>query len=147
VAYRDIARRPSGPGRGNTPTRSARWPRRSGKDPEGMTMPTRREREERAEYDRLHAKYGRASKRQRSEPANRRAEDDDDSPLLVLSGKRADSFLSRLFDQADDEDQADDDEADDDEEDQADDDDDDDDDEDPGPPPGHKFFRGRGGRG
>lgn len=106
-------------------------------------MATRREREERAEYERLHQKYGDAPKSTRPR-RQRPADDDDDSPVLMFSGRRADGLISRLFgdddqDQSDDDDQGDDDQGDDDDPD----DDDDQDLEDEKPARGHRFFEGR----
>jgi hypothetical protein len=90
-------------------------------------------RAERAEYERLHKLINR--KTREPEP------DDDDSPVLMFSGKRADALLGRMFgdhhDDQDDDDQDDDDQ------------DDDDQDDEPDPPTrrsGNKFFGSRSAR-
>lgn len=110
-------------------------------------MTTRREREERAEYDRLHAKYGK--QRPAAAPADDDEEDDDeeDDGVFILAGRRADQFMESMFGtgkktkrKAAEPDDA---EPDDDEED----DDDEDLEEEPTPRTGPRFFRGRTVRG
>lgn len=96
----------------------------------------RSDNDERAEYERLRAKYEQPHK---AEPA-----DDDNDGIMLFFGRRADQLLHRLF--GDDNDQGDEDQ--DDYNDQGDEDEDDyndqdDEEPDPTPPPGHKFFRRR----
>lgn len=110
-------------------------------------MATRREREERAEYDRLHAKYGKAktTRRPKPEPED---DDEDDGNTIILTGRQASTFMSRMFGDEDQADEDDEDQADDDEDDDEDDDDEDEDEEpEPTPRPSNKFFRGKATRG
>lgn len=108
-------------------------------------------RREQAEYDRLRAK--RRTDRTVTDGARRRPradqDDDDHDGIFVLTGRRADGFLDRMFGPSS---TAEPDDDDDDQDDDDQDDDDDDDDDGPEPDPGssaaeHRYFSGRRGRG
>lgn len=99
-------------------------------------------RREQAEYDRLRekARAGRARTTGRTRGRRRDEEDDDGDHIMVFSGRRADTFIDRMFgggssDEPDDDD--------DDDEDEDEDEEPDDEPDDPPAPSGPRFFRGR----
>jgi len=99
------------------------------------------ERQERQEYARLHAIYGK-SPRRRAAPEPEPDDDDDDfeGGIFVLSGGHATAFMDRMFGgggQDPDDDDPDDDDQDDDDQ------DDDEPEPDPEPRTGPRFFSGR----
>lgn len=102
--------------------------------------------DERAEYERLRAKFRRSRPTTPTPPVE---DDGDDGDIVIISGKRGDRFLDRLFGEgssATGGDAGDGDPDDDGDQDDDDDDDDDDDggeDQDPPTSRGHRYFGGR----
>lgn len=95
-------------------------------------------RRDQADYDRLREKRRAGPARDTGQPRSRRTEPDGDDGdhIMVFSGRRADTFIDRMFGSGatdDDEDDGDDDDEDDGEEEPQD---------DPEPPAGNRFFKG-----